>query len=36
LLIQMKGLLSEKRAQTVLQEVFMFLKFRNTIILRGV
>jgi ribosomal protein L35AE/L33A len=32
LLIQMKGILSKKRAQIVLQQVFMFLKFRNTVL----
>jgi hypothetical protein len=32
----MKGLLSEKRAQTVLQEVFKFFEFRNTVLSRGV
>jgi hypothetical protein len=32
----MKDLLLEKRAQSVIQEIFMFLKFRNTILLRGV
>jgi hypothetical protein len=36
LLIQMKGILSEKRDQTMLQEVFMFLEFSNTVLLRGV
>jgi hypothetical protein len=36
LLIQMKGFLSEKIAQMVLQEVFMFLEFRKTVLLRGV
>jgi hypothetical protein len=32
----MKGLLSEKIAQTVLQEVFKFFEFRNTVLSRGV
>jgi hypothetical protein len=32
----MKGLLSKKRAQTVLQWAFIFLELRNIILLRGV
>jgi hypothetical protein len=33
--IQMKGLLIKKGAQIVLQDVFIFLKFRYTVLLRG-
>jgi hypothetical protein len=31
----MKGLLLKKAAQTVLQNVFIFLEFRYTILLKG-
>jgi hypothetical protein len=33
--IQMKGLLLEKGAQIVLQDVFVFLEFRYIVLLRG-
>jgi hypothetical protein len=36
LLIQMKGILSEKRAQNGATGCFMFLEFRNIVLLRGV
>jgi hypothetical protein len=32
----MEGILLEKRAQIVPQDVFMFLEFRNTVLFRGV
>jgi hypothetical protein len=35
LLIKMKGLLLGKRVQTVLQDIFMFLKYSNTVLLKG-
>jgi hypothetical protein len=34
--IQMKGLLMEKGAQTVLQDVFIFLEFNFSVLLRGI
>jgi hypothetical protein len=34
--IQMKGLLLEKGGKAVIQDVFIFLEFRNIVLLRGV